>query len=459
MTTRRRRPEAASAAATEYQLPDHPLRLVSWQAENIMGVKAARIDASGKQVVIIAGENEQGKSSLIDALAMAIGGSRGGAWPIDPVRHGARAGSVQVDLDELKIDLEISHQGKRLTVKDASGNKIKSPQELLNKLFCALSFNPLAFASMRPDEQDAELKRIAGIEEEWARLDAEAKRVFDERTEANRDVERFKAQLEGMAHHEDAPEVEVSADKLFAELDELEVERQANESKRQALREVGDAVRHRVKGIRDCELEIEELEKSLAFAREKLATERAEHALSLETEARLAAEVDALVDPDIAAKRSEISHLEDTNRKVRENARRRQTQSVYEELAAESKARTERLTAIKNERLDLLENAKFPIPGLGFSDVGPTYNGVPLKQIAKSALIRLSCAIGFAQNPKLKLLLVKDAAFLGESGMKLIAELAAEHDGQVILERVGTHDPCAIVIENGEVVSDEVAAE
>lgn len=496
---RRRKTITESAAPTEdFELSGKPLRLVSLEVQNILGVKAAYVDASGKHVVIIGGRNGQGKSSLLKALEMAIAGKT--SFPIDPIHHGARAGSVQVDLGEIKVDLVVSNSGNRLTVSDASGGKIRSPQQLLNTLFSELSFDPLRFAYMAPKEQDAELKRIAGLEEPWAKLDAEKERLFAERTEINRDVKRYTAQLEGMPWHEDAPAEERSAKDVLAELnalleqereserarraeqlrieDELRAQEREAERIREQAERAAEAVKTSVDAITEKELVIENLERKLAEAKAELARARTEHKALLATERAAVEAAEALPDltgkraelatlteqepeenPAIAAKRAELETLEQDNQKVRENAARARVKKQLDEVEAESKAKTARLKAIEDEKAELLASARFPVDGLGFSDVGPTFNGVPIEQIASSERIRLSCAIGFAQHPRLRLLLVKDGSLLDEQGMALLEELAEREDGLVIVERVGTSDPCAVIIEDGCVVQEATAAE
>lgn len=495
---RRRKTTEAAAPAEDFQLSGKPLRLISWEAQNIMRIKAAYVDVSGKHVVLIAGRNGQGKSSLLKALEMGFAGKR--SFPLEPIHKGASAATIRIKLSELSIDLTIDHSGNRLYVSDASGARIKSPQALLNTLFSELSFDPLRFAYMPPKEQDAELKRIGGLEDHWTKLDAEKDRVFAERTEVNRDVARYTAQLEGMPWHDDAPEHERSAKEVLDELNALleqdrESERarraeqlrieddlRAHEREAERIREqaerAAEAVKTSVDAITEKELVIENLERKLAEAKAELAHARTEHKALLATERAAVEAAEALPDltgkraelaalteqkpeenPAVTAKRTELETLEKDNQKVRENAARARVKKQLDEVEAESKAKTARLKAIEDEKAQLLADASFPIDGLGFGDNGPTFNGVPLEQISRSELIRLSCAIGFAQNPKLKLLIVKDAAFLDEDGMRLMEELAEEHDGLVILERVGTQDPMAIVIEDGCVRDEATAAE
>jgi hypothetical protein len=60
-------------------------------------------------------------------------------------------------------------------------------------------------------------------------------------------------------------------------------------------------------------------------------------------------------------------------------------------------------------------------------------------------------AMAMAMNPSLRTLFIRDGSLLDGKNMRLVAELAAQHGFQIIMERVGTTDPGAIVIEDGRV--------
>ncbi len=96
--------------------------------------------------------------------------------------------------------------------------------------------------------------------------------------------------------------------------------------------------------------------------------------------------------------------------------------------------------------------AEYGGAGLSLSDDGPTYNGQLIEQVSTSERLRISVAMGLALNPKLKVLLVHEGNDLDDDGLKLLAEIAAEHEAQVWLERIaGAAEGVSIVIEDGAV--------
>ncbi|MCA9529419.1 MAG: hypothetical protein KC543_04710, partial [Myxococcales bacterium] len=118
---------------------------------------------------------------------------------------------------------------------------------------------------------------------------------------------------------------------------------------------------------------------------------------------------------------------------------------------------TASLAEIDEEKRAAIERAEFPLEGLGFAEEGVTLGGIPFAQASAAERLRASVAIGLALHPDLRVLLVRDGALLDDDSLKLVAEMAAAHEAQVWVERVGDGDPGAIIIEDGAVRADEVA--
>jgi ABC-type glutathione transport system ATPase component len=144
--------------------------------------------------------------------------------------------------------------------------------------------------------------------------------------------------------------------------------------------------------------------------------------------------------------------VEQINNRVRDNVARQQLADNLAAAKAKAEDLTKKIKQLDAERVELIASAKFPVPGLGFSDDGvPTYQGIPLEQASGAQKIRVGMAVALAMNPKLKIVLVRDASLLDSDNMAIIAEMAEAAGAQVWLERVGTADAGAVIIEDGEV--------
>ena len=163
------------------------MRIISLTVENFMRVEAAEIRPDGTMVVI-AGPNEAGKSALMGAIWVALGGDA----PEMPIRKGqdrARLALVVGD-DEIApilVERVYTSSGMRLKVsQEHDGARIKydKPQALLSAMLSGIAFDPEAFSRMDSRKQAALLSSLTGLD--TSDLDAEHKRIFDDRTDVGR---------------------------------------------------------------------------------------------------------------------------------------------------------------------------------------------------------------------------------------------------------------------------------
>lgn len=432
---------------------EKPLKIIQLEAQNVKRLRAVRIRPDGN-LVVIGGENGQGKTSVLDSIMYALGGKN--AVCEKPIHEGADSAEIIVDLDEFAVTRTFTESGGTLTVKRKDGTKVSSPQSLLDGLTGRLSFDPLEFARQEPAKQKATLQALVGLD--FTALDHDRKNTFDERTIVNRKLKDAEANLKSAPWHNDAPKAEVSVADLSLELAtaqeaEVEFERKKGEF---------EAAKNRVAGkeleIKGHKLRIAELQRLLAESEKDLEVEKA-----AVTAAREAAE--NVPDLDADSLRQQLAEAEGTNRKVRENANRDKLQAAVDALRTEAAVLTERLAEIDNTKAEALSDATFPVPGLAFDENGVTLNGLPFSQASAAEQLRVSVAMGLALNPKLRVMLIRDGSLLDKKSLALVAEMAANADAQVWMERVGAGAEVSVVIEDGEVqakrpegISGEVGA-
>ena len=411
------------------------MKIIELQAESIKRLKVVRIVPKGNTVVL-GGDNEQGKSSVMDCIEMALGGA--GRVPSVPIRSGATAGKIRLDLGELKVERAFStSKGTSLVVTSADGKRIASPQAVLDKLYSSIAFDPLEFANQKPAEQVATLRRIVGLD--FSALDAERARIYQEREASGRVLAQAKARLAAMPEPAaDVPDKEVSVAALMAEkeaADNVNFEHAAERAK------LGKAVYETTGFIKL----VEQRRRELKEAEDLYAASRKAENAAQETVAALAPDI--LVAPII----EKIKGAESINWGVRARKTRAKEQNDVNRMEGERLALTSAIEDIDAKKAKALSEAKWPIEGLGFSDEGVTYNGLPFSQAGASARLRTSVAIGCAQHPDLQVMLVRDASLLDQKSMEMLARLAEEKDEMLWIERVGNGDKGAIILEDGEI--------
>lgn len=404
------------------------MKIVGLEVSNIKRVNLVHVKPDGN-TVIIAGANEQGKSSLLDAIEMAIGG---GVMPTKPVRDGENEGSVKIDLGDIIVYKTFSSDGRcalRVTAKD--GTAMRSPQKVMDGFVGKLTFDPLVFSRQKPVEQLATLKSLVGID--FTKLDQDRQKIYGERTSVNRERNSAIANRDKCVRHPDAPAEETSAQALLDELRAINEHNKEAQRREDALAGVRTAQRGVLKEIADLEA--------------KLAAKRAE------SEALAAQELEAtaalMERKDDAAIAQRISKIDEVNGAVRENARWKELDGQASLLTRKSDALTKAIEKIDAEKVRAVQDANLPIPGLALGDGYVELDGIPFDQCSSAKKLRTSIAMGIALNPKLRVMLIRDGAFLDEGSMKLVAEMADEHDMQVWIERVGDDKNATVIIEDG----------
>ena len=410
-------------------------RIISLEEENIKRIRAAYIAPTGN-VVEITGDNDQGKSSVLDAIKFAFGGK--GAVEPDPVHLGETKGKIIVDCGAFKVTKifkrrEDGTTGETLKVEFADGRTASSPQTLINTVYNELTFDPLEFVNMKPGEQfDAAKVLVPGIDfdaiEEADQEDREARKIQN----------RMAGEKRGAA---DLIKVVAGA----ASLDEDDLARQLeaallhNSGLNEVVAEAG-RIRQRVSSARD---RVEQLTNELAAAKEML-----DVAEKLAANLKPAGEfIDTnAIRADLELARAGRQAKVDAARKAELNREAAEHEKKAEELtkAIESRERRKR---------EVITKAKLPVPGMSFENGMVMLDGVPLEQASMSKKIRLSVAVAAAMNPSLRVVLVKDASLLDKKSWALLAEIADEMDLQIWCETVSSDRAGAIVIEDGHVAS------
>jgi hypothetical protein len=429
------------------------MRVIKFEAQNIQRLQAVTIEpGTDASAVVLAGDNEAGKSSILDAIEMALAGER--VSPPEPIRRGQEKAHIVVDLDDMIVTRRYTAKGSSLVVTNRDGLRYPSPQALLDGLYNRLTFDPMAFANAKPDEQAGILRNLAGVK--TSDLEAERQRVFEARTLVNRDLTKAKAALANApaAHADVGTELEDTAG-IMRELEAADITAAAAVDADRAHASAVTARRLAEEQVKHATAAVDAARQALKRAEQDLerATARVQTAVLAVDETRLAADAAAATVPDRGALRAKVTEVQRRNQKIEANRRRADLETEVGRLHGESDGHTRMLERIAAEKADRLAAATFPIDGLGLSDAGGvTWQGLPFEQASTAIRTRVSAAIGFALNPKLRILLVRNGNDLDGRNLQLLADAAADAGGQVWIERIAGGDGLqTVVIEDGAV--------
>lgn len=423
------------------------VKITALEAENVKRIKAVAFTPSPTGLTLVGGNNNQGKTSVLDALAWALGGER--FRPDAAQRDGAVAPA------HLKVTLSngvvVERKGKNasLTVTDPTGRR--SGQQLLNAFVEPLALDLPRFMDASDKEKADILLRIIGIGAELHTRDLEIKGLYDKRTFTGQLAAQKKHFAEEMISYPEAPDEPVSASELIRQQQDILARNGENQRLRAQYAELEQQVQQCVdelKRTRERIATLQQLADELDAKHTKLFNQR-------ETARKT---VSQLQDESTAELEASIRDIEETNRKVRANLEKSRAEDEAAQYASEYDRLTESIQQKRADRMALLNGADLPLPGLSVEDGVLTYKGKHWRDMSGSDQLRVAAAIVRRLNPDCGFVLLDK---LEQMDMTTLTEfgrwLEAEHL-QAIATRVSTGSECQIIIEDG-MVKDAVPPE
>lgn len=411
--------------------------ITALEAENVKRIKAVALTPAPTGLTLVGGNNNQGKTSVLDALALALGGDR--FRPNAAQRDGAVAPA------HLKVTLSngviVERKGKNstLTVTDPTGRR--SGQQLLNAFIEPLALDLPRFMEASDKEKADILLRIIGIGTELHVRDLEIKSLYDKRTFTGQLAQQKKHFAEELIYYPEAPEEPVSASDLIHQQQEILARNGENQRKRNQLVQLTDLLERQKKVVADLEFQ-------LSTEKQRLTTMQADVKI-----AQTSAE--NLQDESTAELEASIRSIEETNQKVRANLEKARAEDEAAQYASDYDKLTEAITQKRADRMALLNGADLPLPELSVEDGALTYKGKHWRDMSGSDQLRVAAAIVRRLNPDCGFVLLDK---LEQMDMTTLTEfgrwLEAEHL-QAIATRVSTGSECQIIIEDGMVKDAE----
>lgn len=437
------------------------MHIIEMRIENIKRVRLAHIKPKSNMVVV-AGKNGQGKSSVLDAVSWAFTGTS--TVPRYPIRKGQRTGSVKVDIGDFvvtrhftHVDEEKSEKGNtymsKLVVTGKRGEAFPSPQVLLDKLLGKISFDPMAFMRKGDDEQLEELRGLVTFDVDIDAMEAAQKLDYEARREAGRTFDSLKSRVAAMpVPAQDLPRQAIDVDAITLKLQNAAQHNTAVAAQRQSRVSMIEKADSLMRGAEELKNQIAELE-----ARILMLTEQRRLTLLESGELRVAADAVTVGEEiDTAEVAAELTKANETNAAIQRAANYRQLEKDLKAAEDAWAAIDKRMKERDAEREAAIARAKMPIEKLSIANGEVVYDGFPLSQASNAAQIRVSMAIGMAANPKLRVLRISDGSLLDDDSLQLVAKAAKEKEFQVWIERVATGGQVSVVMEDGNATGEDV---
>ena len=412
------------------------MRIIQLHSENVKRVKAVDITPADN-VIVISGENGEGKTSVIDSIWLALEYKAAKKGNPDPLRVGQKNGKVELDLGDYIVTRKFTPSGSTLEIRKPNGDKVSSPQKLLDGLIGDLSFDPWEF-SRKSEKAQREmladvLYTITEGKLDLAEFDVRYKADFEARSEINREKKRLASIITQMAPPTaEDPTEEISIEDL--------------------TKAITDAVTVQTKTQ-----ELSSREKALNITIERLQRELSEANLQ---KANVIGQLEGLPEvPNIEFLKGELANIEKINRRARDVQAYKKARDSFDEVEAEIQKLNDSMELIGIEKAEALESSPLPVDNLRITEDGIRVlneedQEVPFCQASAAQQLRISLAIAMSANPTLRVIRIADGSLLDDNSMSIVEEMADDEDFQVWIEYASRNkdDRMGVYIEDGSVV-------
>lgn len=396
----------------------------TFEVENVKRVRSLTLTPARTGLTVIGGRNAQGKTSVLDAIAWALGGDR--HRPSNPRREGANT-DPRLKLT-LSNGLIVERSGKNgaLKVTDPSGKR--HGQQLLNSFTEELALNLPKFLEASDKEKAETLLRIIGIGDRLAELDRKCSELYNQRLYVGREADAKARYAQQLPEVPDAPEQEVSALELIQRQQDILYQNEENRKKRLRLSQLRQ--------------EYDSVQEQIDLLTDRLRTLQED----LNTAETAAAD---LQDQSTAQLEENIRRVEQINQAVRTNAEKRRAAREAQALQERYTRLSAEIEGVRNQRQALLDGADLPLPGLTVEEGKLLYKGQPWDGMAGAEQLQVATAIVRRLNPECGFVLLDKLEQMDLETLRTFGDWLEQEGLQAIATRVSSGGECSIIIEDG----------
>lgn len=409
------------------------IKINSLELDDVKRIRAVKLEPSESGLTIIGGKNNQGKTSVLDSIAWALGGDK--FRPSGAAREGSAVPPhLKVKLSN-GIIVERCGKNSDLKVTDESGKR--GGQQLLNAFISTFALDLPKFMESPSKDKAAVLLQIIGVGDKLAEYDSQENKLYNRRLEIGRIAEQKAKYAAELPEYDGVPKEPVSASELIHQQQEILARNGENQRKRDRAEQLKAAHANITSRIEILRSQLSELETQQNSISEDLKI--AEQSAAF------------LYDESTAELENNIRDIESINIKIRSNLDKEKAEMEAKQYKDEYDSLTGMIETVRADRRKLLDDAALPLPGLSVDNGELTYNGAKWDCMSGSEQLRVAAAIVRKLNPECGFVLMDkleqmDIETLNEFGTWLEAEGL-----QAIATRVSTGDECSIIIEDGYV--------
>lgn len=407
------------------------IKINALELENVKRIKAVKMEPSPNGLTVIGGKNGQGKTSVLDSIAWALGGDK--FKPSNPVRDGSTIPPI------LKVTLSngiiVERKGKNSTLKVTDPTGKKGTQSLLDGFIEKLALNLPKFMNSDNKEKAKTLLQIIGVEEELTKLELEETTLYNRRVEIGRIADQKTKFAKEQIFYEGVPKEPVSAKELIDQQQEI-------------LAKNGENTRKREK-VHQYEFQVNNLTEEVARIEKQLEIKKAELNEAVTNLSIAKTDSMDLIDQSTEELEKNIEDIDEINRKVRANLDKEKAEEDAKTYADQYADLSTQIEEIRKKKMDLLKKADLPLPELTVENNCLKYKGQAWDNMSGSEQLRVATAIVRKLNPECGFVLLDKLEQMDTDTMNDFGKWLEQEGLQVIATRVSTGEECSIIIEDG----------
>lgn len=404
-----------------------------------------------KNLIVIGGGNGQGKTSVLRAIHTCIVGKRAVEGKTSPVRDGEQEGSVFLDLGDLEIMRRFNAKDQYEVVLKRNGRvETSKVQDRLDALCSKMTFDPSFLWDSKVDEKQRARMFLEAAGVDFSDLESKRAELYAQRTEIGRERDRLKGALDKYPLDFDAPDAPVDVMALGDTLRE-QMESNAGRSKAQ------DAILMRQERYERYKIELAEVRREIKILqdREKHILEEGK-AFGAKT-AELTTLLEAMPEYDTAALRAQYGAAGIHNEAYRAGLQRAEFGKALSDAEASRENLTIAIEHIDAEKQARLHAAKLPLEGLSATEEGIWLDGHPISRASGRDRLTVALSIAFANcDPDFPLVCCDGGEQFDPEWLPHIEAMAEEAGVVVILTRVAKDAQCTVIMQDGQIYTDDI---
>lgn len=413
------------------------IKINKLEIENLKRVKAVKIEPTASGLTVIGGNNRQGKTSVLDSIAWALGGDR--YRPSAPQRDGS---TIPPSLHIVMSNgLVVERKGKNSDLKVIDPNGKKAGQQLLNEFVEQLALDLPRFMQSPAKDKAATLLNIIGVGDQLFKLESQEQELYNRRKTIGQIADQKKKFADEQAYYPDAPKEPVSASDMIKQQQDVLAKNGENQRLRDKALQLHAERNRLAEKVNNLREELEKYQKILV-----------QTDLDMTTAYKTTEQIQ---DESTAELEANIMQVEEINAKVRKNLDKEKAEEDSNEYSRQYAEMTSQINKIRDQKIKLLDEAALPLPGLAVVNGELTYTGFKWDSMSGADQLIVSTAIVRQLNPECGFVLLDKLEQMDINELKKFGDWLEAEGLQAIATRVSTGSECSIIIEDGYAIDPD----